>query len=227
MSDLLNDVAKTGIDRIRFVTSHPWDFDDKMIAAIRDNENIMPYIHLPLQSGSDRILKLMGRRYTKEEYITLFNKLKENIPNVSITTDIIVGFPGETEKDFQETLDVVNNCKYDSAYTFIFSPREGTPAEKMQDDVTLEEKNKRLQMLNNCVNKYALENNENYLGKTVKVLLEDFSDKGDMLMGYTDTMKLVNVIGNKNYLGKIVDVEITDVKTWSMDGKIIEKEMIN
>ncbi len=227
MSDLLNDVAKTGIDRIRFVTSHPWDFDDKMIAAIRDNENIMPYIHLPLQSGSDRILKLMGRRYTKEEYITLFNKLKENIPNVSITTDIIVGFPGETEKDFQETLDVVNTCKYDSAYTFIFSPREGTPAEKMQDDVTLEEKNKRLQMLNNCVNKYALENNENYLGKTVKVLLEDFSDKGDMLMGYTDTMKLVNVIGNKNYLGKIVDVEITDVKTWSMDGKIIEKEMIN
>ncbi|MBQ9318203.1 MAG: tRNA (N6-isopentenyl adenosine(37)-C2)-methylthiotransferase MiaB [Bacilli bacterium] len=221
MSDLLDDVAKTGIERIRFVTSHPWDFDDKMIKIIHDNDNIMPYIHLPLQSGSNRILKLMGRRYTKEEYINLFNKLKENIPNVSITTDIIVGFPGETEADFKETLDVVNTCKYDSAYTFIFSPRVGTPAEKMADDVTLEEKNKRLQTLNEIVNHYALENNQQYLRKIVKVLIEDKSDKGDMLMGYTDTMKLVNVIGDAKYMGQIVDVEITDVKTWSMDGKII------
>ena len=223
MSDLLDDVAKTGIERIRFVTSHPWDFDDKMIKIIHDNDNIMPYIHLPLQSGSNRILKLMGRRYTKEEYINLFNKLKENIPNVSITTDIIVGFPGETEADFKETLDVVNTCKYDSAYTFIFSPRVGTPAEKMADDVTLEEKNKRLQTLNEIVNHYALENNQQYLRKIVKVLIEDKSDKGDMLMGYTDTMKLVNVIGDAKYMGQIVDVEITDVKTWSMDGKIIIK----
>ena len=220
MSDLLRDVARTNIPRVRFVTSHPWDFNDDMIKVISEYDNIMPYIHLPLQSGSDRILKLMGRRYNKQEYLELFNKLKSNIPNVSITTDIIVGFPGETEEDFNETLDVVKKCKYDSAYTFIFSPRIGTPAEKMKDDVTFEEKNKRLQILNELVNKYALLANEKYLGKIVPVLIEGNSEKGDMLMGYTDTMKLVNVKGNKKYIGKIVDVEITDVKTWSMDGKI-------
>ena len=220
MSDLLRDVARTNIPRVRFVTSHPWDFNDDMIKVISEYDNIMPYIHLPLQSGSDRILKLMGRRYNKQEYLELFNKLKSNIPNVSITTDIIVGFPGETEEDFNETLDVVKKCKYDSAYTFIFSPRIGTPAEKMKDDVTFEEKNKRLQILNELVNKYALLANKKYLGKVVPVLIEGNSEKGDMLMGYTDTMKLVNVIGDKKYIGKIVDVEITDVKTWSMDGKI-------
>ena len=220
MSDLLRDVALTNIPRVRFVTSHPWDFNDSMIKVISEYDNIMPYIHLPLQSGSDRILKLMGRRYNKKDYLELFDKLKKSIPNVSITTDIIVGFPGETEEDFKETLDVVNTCKYDSAYTFIFSPRIGTPAEKMKDDVTLEEKNKRLHILNEIVNKYALEANKKYLGKVVPVLIEGNSEKGDMLMGYTDTMKLVNVIGDKKYIGHIVDVEIIDVKTWSMDGKI-------
>ena len=220
MSDLLSDVSNTGIERIRFVTSHPWDFNDEMIKVIKQNKNIMPYIHLPLQSGSNRILKLMGRRYTKEEYLNLYKKLKDNIENVSITTDIIVGFPGETTDDFNETLDVVNKCKYDSAYTFIFSPRVGTPAEKMKDDVSLEEKNRRLHILNELVNKYALEANKKYLNKTVPVLIEGNSEKGDMLMGYTDTMKLVNVEGEKEVIGKIVDVEITDVKTWSMDGKI-------
>ena len=223
MSNLLSDVAKTGIERIRFVTSHPWDFDDDMINVIKTNDNIMPYIHLPLQSGSNRILKLMGRRYTKEEYLTLFKKLKDSIPNVSITTDIIVGFPGETIDDFNQTLSVVQECKYDSAYTFIFSPRVGTPAAKMQDDVPLEEKNNRLYKLNELVNKYANENNQKYLGKTVPVLIEGHSEKGNMLMGYTDTMKLVNVVGSEDNIGKIVDVEITDVKTWSMDGKIVDK----
>ena len=222
MSNLLEEVAKTKIERIRFVTSHPWDFDDKMIEVIKNNSNIMPYIHLPLQSGSDRILKLMGRRYTKEEYLTLYKKLKDNIDNVAITTDIIVGFPGETEEDFQETLDVVEECKYDSAYTFIFSPRVGTPAAKMQDDVTLEEKNNRLQILNELVNKYASINNQKYLNKIVPVLIEGDSEKGDMLMGYTDTMKLVNVEGSKENMGKIVNVKITSVKTWSMDGIIVE-----
>ena len=221
MSDLLKDVADTGIERVRFVTSHPWDFNDDMIKVISENKNIMPYIHLPLQSGSDRILKLMGRRYTKEEYLNLFKKLKDSIPNVSITTDIIVGFPGETEEDFNETLDVVNTCKYDSAYTFIFSPRVGTPAEKMKDDVSLDEKNNRLHILNELVNKYALEANKKYLNKVVPVLIEGKSEKGDMLMGYTDTMKLVNVVGDSKYIGNIVDVLITDVKTWSMDGKIV------
>lgn len=222
MSDLLKDVANTGIDRVRFVTSHPWDFDDEMIDVISKYDNIMPYIHLPLQSGSDRILKLMGRRYTKEEYLNLYKKLKDKIKNVSITTDIIVGFPGETEEDFLETLDVVNKCKYDSAYTFIFSPREGTPAAKMKDDISVEEKNERLHRLNEIVNKYANLANQKYLNKTVKVLIEGKSEKDDMLMGYTDTMKLVNVKANKDNIGKIVDVKITDIKTWSLDGQIID-----
>lgn len=220
MGDLLRDVAKTGIERIRFMTSHPWDFDDDMISAMKDNENIMSYVHLPLQSGSDRILKLMGRRYTKEEYLTLYKKLKDNIPNVSITTDIIVGFPGETREDFEQTLDVVEKCKYDSAFTFIFSPREGTPAAKMEDDVSLEEKNKRLYELNDLVNKYANEANQRYLNKTTKVLIEGIGEKGN-LFGYTDTMKLVNVDGDKSNIGKIVDVKITDIKTWSLDGILI------
>ena len=175
MDDLLEEVAKTGIERIRFVTSHPWDFTDKMIEVISKYPNIMPYIHLPLQSGSDRILKLMGRRYTKKSYLELFNKIKETVPNASITTDIIVGFPGESEEDFEDTLDVVNICKYDSAFTFIFSPREGTPAAKMKDDTPLDVKEDRLHRLNELVNKYAFEANLQYLGKVVPVLLENVS----------------------------------------------------
>ena len=147
-AELLENVSKIGIDRIRFVTSHPWDFTDDMIEVISKFDNIMPYIHLPLQSGSDRILKLMGRRYTKKEYIELFDKIKNKIKNVAVTTDIIVGFPNETEEDFQDTLDVVNYCKYDSAFTFIFSPRVGTPASKMEDTIDLKVKEERLQKLN-------------------------------------------------------------------------------
>ena len=220
MANLLEDVAKTNIPRIRFVTSHPWDFTDEMLDIIAKYDNIMPYIHLPIQSGSDRILKLMGRKYTKEEYITLFNKIKEKIPNVAISTDIIVGFPGETEEDFNETLDVVNKLKYDLAYTFIFSKREGTPAASMEDKVSEEEKHERLAKLNALVNKYALENNEKYLNKVVPVLVEGPSDKEGKLMGYTDNMKLVNVAADESYIGKIINVKITEVKTWSLEGTI-------
>ena len=228
MANLLEDVAKIGINRIRFVTSHPWDFNDEMIDVIAKYPNIMPYIHLPLQSGSDRILKLMGRKYTKASYLELFDKLKAKVKNVSITTDIIVGFPNETEEDFKETLDVVDYCKYDSAFTFIFSPRVGTPAAKMVDNVTLEEKEARLQRLNEIVNKYSKENNLKYLDKIVPVLLENVSEKNDeYLAGYTDTMKLVNVKAPKEYLGKIVNVKITDVKTWSLDGELVEVNLTN
>lgn len=177
MASLLEDVAKTNIPRIRFVTSHPWDFTDEMIDIIAKYNNIMPYIHLPIQSGSNKILKLMGRRYTKEEYITLFNKIKEKVPNASITTDIIVGFPKETEEDFKETLDIVNKLKYDLAYTFIFSKREGTSAAKLEDTTSLEEKEERLQRLNELINKYAKENNLKYLNKETEVLLEEPSKK--------------------------------------------------
>ena len=220
-AELLSKVAETGIKRIRFVTSHPWDFTDDMIETISKYDNIMPYIHLPLQSGSDKILKLMGRRYTKEEYLTLYNNIKTVMPECSITTDIIVGFPGETESDFEETLDVVNKCKYDSAFTFIYSPREGTPAAKM-DQLLIDICEERLHRLNELINKYAKEANDKYLNKVVKVLLEGKSEKGGLLMGYTDTMKLVNVKAPKSNIGKIVDVKITDIKTWSMDGEIVK-----
>lgn len=221
MEDLLNDVAKTNIKRIRFISNHPWDFTDQMIEVIKKNDNIMPYIHLPLQSGSNKILKLMGRRYTKEKYLELYNKIKETIPNVAITTDIIVGFPSETEEDFNETLDVVNQCQFDSAYTFIFSKRVGTPAAKMVDSVSLEIKRERLQILNTLVNKYSNLANQKYLNKEVLVLVEDINEKDqNKLFGYTETMKRVNFKGNKNIIGKIVKVKINKVKTWSLDGEI-------
>ena len=223
MENLLEDVAKTKIDRVRFVTSHPWDFTDSMIDVIAKYDNICNYIHLPVQSGSSRILKLMGRKYSKEDYLKLYKKIRSKVKNCSITTDIIVGFPGETKEDFEETLSLVKECKFDSAFTFIYSPREGTPAAKMKDDVPLEEKEKRLYKLNEVINKYAKEANDKLVGKMVPVLLEKESEKDkDMLAGYTDTMKLVNVKADKSFIGKIVNVKIIEAKTWSLDGEIDE-----
>lgn len=224
MENLLEDVAKTGIERVRFVTSHPWDFTDAMIDVIAKYDNICNYIHLPVQSGSSRILKLMGRRYTKESYIELYNKIREKLgDNSSVTTDIIVGFPGETKEDFNETLSLAKECKFDSAFTFIYSKREGTPAAKMKDGVSLQEKEQRLYKLNEVINKYAKSANDKLVGKTVLVLLESISEKDpSMLAGYTDTMKLVNVKAPKDCIGKIVKVKITDAKTWSLDGEIDE-----
>ena len=221
---LLESVAKTGIARVRFVTSHPWDFTDEMIDTIAKYDNIMPYIHLPLQSGSDRILKLMGRRYTKEEYLNLFNKIKNKVRNATITTDIIVGFPGETEEDLNDTLEVVNTCKFDGAFTFIFSPREGTPAAKMEDNTPIEVKEQRLYKLNELVNKYSKESNLKYLNKEVKVLVTGVSEKDpDKIVGYTEEMKLVNIEGDKDNIGKIIPVIITDAKSFSLDGKVKEE----
>ena len=216
---LLEEVAKIGIPRIRFVTSHPWNFTDKMIEVIGAYDNIMPYIHLPIQSGSDEILKKMNRKYTIEEYKELFNKIKNTVKNVSVTTDIIVGFPNESEEDFQKTLDIVDYCKFDGAYTFIFSKREGTVAALMEDKVSLEEKEERLQRLNNLVNKYSKESNQKILNQVVKVLVNGKNEKDETkLYGYTETMKLVNFVGNEDLIGKIVDVKITDAKSFSLDG---------
>ena len=223
LAELLEDVAKTNIPRVRFITSHPWDFTDKMIDIIAKYDNVMPYVHLPIQSGSSDILRKMGRRYTKEEYLQLFEKIKAKVPNVAITTDIIVGFPNESDEDFQETLDVVRKCKFDLAYTFIFSKRVGTPAYKMEDGISLEVKEKRLAELNKLINQYAKEANEKLIGQKVKVLVEGLSEKDEnILMGYTDTNKLVNVIGPKKIIGQIVDVKITDAKTWSLDGEYLK-----
>ncbi len=223
LADLLEEVAKTNIPRVRFITSHPWDFTDRMVEVIKKYPNIMNYVHLPIQSGSNRILKLMGRRYTKEDYKTLFNKLKE-IPGISITTDIIVGFPGETEEDFKETLDIVNYCKYDGAFTFIYSPRVGTPAAKLyeSDKTTLEEKENRLYKLNELINDYSLASNKKLLNNTYPVLVEGLSNKEDMMYGYTETNKLVNFKGTEDLVGKIVNVKILDAKSFSLDGELVE-----
>lgn len=223
LANLLKDVSDTGIERIRFVTSHPWDFTDEMVYAIRDLPNVMPYVHLPVQSGSNRILKLMGRRYTKESYIELYNKLR-CISGVSITTDIIVGFPGETEEDFLETLDLVNKCKFDGAFTFAYSPRENTPASIMRDQVDENVKFERLNRLNEVVNKYSNISNSKYLDKIVDVLVLGKSEKGeDKVMGYTENMKLVNVVGGPELIGQIVKVKITDTKSFSVDGTLAEE----
>ena len=218
---LLEEVAKIGIPRIRFVTSHPWNFTDKMIDVIAKYDNIMPYIHLPIQSGSDDILRKMNRKYTIDEYKKLFDQIKSKVKNVAITTDIIVGFPNETDEDFEKTLDIVNYCKFDGAYTFIFSPREGTAAARMEDKVSMEVKEKRLQELNNLVNKYSLESNQKLVGKVVDVLVNGISEKdSSKVYGYTETMKLVNIVGGNDLIGKIVPVKITDAKSFSLDGEI-------
>ena len=223
MENLLEDVAKTNIPRIRFMTSHPWDFTDKMIEVIAKYPNIMKSIHLPVQSGSSRILRKMGRRYTKESYLELFDKIKETVPNVSISTDIIVGFPGEEEEDFQETLDLVRHCKFDNAFTFIYSPRENTPASRLADNTPLEVKEKRLQELNQLVNQYFLENNQKKVGNIEKVLVEGKNENGKTdLYGYTEINKLINFNGSSDTIGKIIDVKVTDAKTWSLDGEICE-----
>lgn len=229
LANLLNDVADTGIERVRFVTSHPWDFTDEMIEVIAERDNVMPYIHLPVQSGSNKILKLMNRRYTKEEYLNLYNKLRNSVKNASITTDIIVGFPGETEEDFNETLELVNECKFDGAFTFAFSPRENTPASYLKETVSEDEKLDRLHRLNALVNKYSNEANKRLEGTVVKCLVTGESEKDDSkVCGYTENMKLVNIVADKSTIGKIIDVKITSAKSFSLDGEYIKAhELVN
>jgi tRNA-2-methylthio-N6-dimethylallyladenosine synthase len=183
----------------------------------------MPYIHLPLQSGSDRILKLMNRKYTSEEYLKLYNQIRSKVKDSSITTDIIVGFPGETEEDFQCTLDLVNKCKFDGAFTFAFSPRENTPAARMEQTVSEEEKMDRLHRLNEVINKYSNAANKKLMDKTVKCLVIGESEKDNTkVCGYTENMKLVNIEGPHSIIGKIVNVKITDTKSFSLDGEYVE-----
>ena len=216
---LLEEVAKIGIPRVRFTTSHPWDFSEKMIDIIAKYDNIMPFIHLPLQSGDDDVLKLMGRRYTKESYLALYDKIINTIPNVSVSTDIIVGFPNETDEQFEHTLDVVRYCKYDNAFTFIFSARPGTPASRMKDSIDMETKRKRLAKLNKTWNDLALEKNKAYVGRTVTVLVDGLSKKNEKVYsGYTDTQKLVNFKGENIQPGDFVEVKITEAKSFSLDG---------
>ena len=218
-SNLLEEVAKTGIERVRFMTSHPWDFNDSMIEVIKKYPNIMPYIHLPLQSGSDNVLKKMNRSYDSKKYKELFDKLKNNLPGFCFSTDIIVGFPGESEEDFKKTLEMVDYCKYDNAYTFIFSKRKGTPAYDMEDDTSDEEKSERLSRLNERVSYWANYNNMKYKDKVVEVLVDGPSKKDDnVLSGYTKENKLVNFIGSAKQ-GDVVKVLIDNPMSFSLNGK--------
>ncbi len=222
-ASLLEDVAKTGIPRIRFTTSHPWDFSDEMIDVIAQYDNIMPAIHLPVQSGNSEVLKRMGRRYTREDYLKLFDKIKSKIPDCTITTDVIVGFPGETDEQFEDTLSLYEYCEYDLAYTFIYSPRAGTPAAKMEDDIDIQTKEQRLYRLNDLVNEKALKQNQKFLNQVVEVLVEGTSKKdNEMLTGYTKHQKLINFKGNPEHIGQIVPVRVTEVKTWALKGEEVE-----
>ncbi len=224
-ADLLDDLNKTKMKRIRFTTSHPRDLDDETIQVMAKRGNIMPHLHLPVQSGSNTILKRMNRKYTKEEYLEKINKLRKAIPDISLTTDIIVGFPGETEEDFQKTLDLVTEAGFEGAYTFIFSPREGTPASKYEDDITSEVKKERLLMLNKLINDGFAAGNKRFEGEIVDVLVEGRSDKKEEIMtGYTIHNKLVNFPGGLELVGKIVKVKIEKAYTWHLKGKMIKSE---
>ena len=223
--DLLYDLDKTGIKRIRYTTSHPRDLDLKTMEAMRDCKSVMPQLHLPVQSGNNDILKIMNRKYTYEEYMSKVNKLKELVPDISLTTDIIVGFPGETEEQFQDTLKLVKDADFEGAYTFIYSPREGTPAAKMKDDTTEEEKHNRLERLIAEVNKGYLKGNERFLNQVVEVLVDGPSKNGDgMMCGYSKHLKLTHFKSDDlSLVGKLVNVKITEVKTWFMIGELCEE----
>lgn len=222
-AQLLEELRVLPIERIRFTTSHPKDFDLETVKVIAKGGNIMPYIHLPVQSGSNEVLKRMNRKYTRETYMQLINWIYEYIPNVSLTTDIIVGFPGETEEQFNMTLDLVKECKFEGAYTFVYSKREGTPAASYEDNLSLEDKKKRLYKLNEIVNDGYLIGNERFANKVVKVLVDGVSKNNDeILAGYSENQKLVNFRGPVDLIGEIVKVKITDVKTWSLTGDLIE-----
>jgi tRNA-2-methylthio-N6-dimethylallyladenosine synthase len=224
LGDLMDELRKIDIPRIRFTTSHPRDFDDRLIEVLAKGGNLVEHIHLPVQSGSTEVLKLMARKYTREQYLELVRKMKAAIPDASFTTDIIVGFPNETEEQFQETLSLYREVEFDGAYTFIYSPREGTPAAKMQDNVPLEVKKDRLQRLNALVNEISAKKNLAYQDQIVEVLVEGESKNNpDVLAGYTRKNKLVNFIGPKSAIGQIVKVKITEAKTWTLNGVMVEE----
>lgn len=223
-ADLLRELNKiSGIERIRFMTSHPKDLSDRLIDVMAECDKVCEHLHLPLQSGSSRILKLMNRKYTKEGYLSLVEKLKNKIPNIRLTTDIIVGFPGETEEDFQHTLDVVEKVRYDSAFTFLYSVRQGTPAANMEEQIDRKTKQDRFNRLLERINQISAEINQNYLNKIVEVLVEGPSKTNpDRLMGRTRGNKLVNFDGSENLIGESVQVQIIETKTFFLNGNVIE-----
>lgn len=221
-ADLLEQVNQIeGLKRIRYMTSHPRDFNDKLIQTIAKCEKVCKHFHLPVQAGSNKILQKMNRGYTREQYLQLVEQIRKYHPDAVITTDIIVGFPGETEEDFQQTLDLVEKVRFDGAFTFIYSPRTGTPAARFKEQIDSEVKKERIQRLNDLVNKIGKEINEKYLNKTVEVLVEGTSKtNAEMLSGKTEGNKTVIFPGDSSLTGKFVEVVIEEPQTWILKGKI-------
>lgn len=222
-SNLLYDVNKIdGIERIRFVSPHPKDFTEDVIEAIKKCDKVCKIIHLPLQSGSSKVLKSMNRKYTKEQFITLAEKMKERIPNVVFSTDIIVGFPGETEEDFEDTLDVVKRVNFEQVYMFIYSRRVGTPGDKMENQIPEEIKHKRFDRLKALVESGISVNNQKYIGTVQKVLVEGESKNNpNMLTGRTDSNKVVIFEGTKDLIHSVIELKIVSEHMWYLKGEIM------
>ncbi len=222
---LLEEVAKLGIPRLRYLTSYPSDFKDEVIDVIAKYPNIMKYLHLPIQSGSNSILKAMGRRYTVEEYLALVNRIKTKVPEMAFSTDIIVGFPNETYEEFLDTVKICDVVKYTSAYTFIYSPRKGTPAARLVDNVTYDEKVKRFKELVKSLEVSFNEKAQEMVGKTLPCLVEGPSKKNeDLLSAYTENMKIVHFKGDKSLIGKIVNIKIKENHLYSLIGELVDGE---
>lgn len=218
----LNEIKE--LKRIRFMTSHPKDLDLEVIQTIRNNNKICEHFHLPVQSGSTKILKKMNRGYTREDYIELVNLIREEIHDPSITTDFIVGFPGEKEKDFQQTIDLVKKLRFDMAFTFSYSPRENTRASEMENQISEVIKDKRLKRLMHLQNEISLEQNKRFVDKTVEVLVEGESKNNpDTFMGRSRRNKLIIFPRKEGIKGKIIDVKINKVKSWTLYGEIVNK----
>ena len=222
-SQLLNEINDIeGIERIRFMTSHPKDLSDELIDSYVSLSKVCKHLHLPIQSGSNKVLKAMNRKYTREDYLKIVEKVKKAVPDIAITTDIIVGFPGETEDDFNETLELVKEVGFDSAYTFLYSIREGTSAATMKDQVPDDEKHRRFQLLLDTLYPLGLEQNVKLIGEVVEVLVEDVSKNNEeVLNGRTEGSKLVHFKGNKNLIGSLVNVKIDIAKTFNLEGTIV------
>ena len=225
-ADLLRAIDKIeGIKIINFISPHPKDFTDDVISAIKDCKKISRVLHLPLQSGSSNVLKRMNRKYTKEQYLNLANKIKKQIPEIVFSTDIIVGFPGETEEDFQDTLDVVKQIEFEQVFMFIYSIRVGTPAEKMEDQIPEDVKHERFDRLKELVESQIEENNKKYINTVHEILVEGISKNNpNMLTGRTFTNKVVNFEGNKELIGKIVKIKIISEHKWYLKGEIINND---
>ena len=221
--ELLREVCRVdGIERVRFMTSHPKDISDELIRAMAEESKICNQLHLPVQSGSDRILKLMNRKYTREQYLEIVRKVKAAIPDVVLTTDIIAGFPGETNEDFEETLSILKEVEYDTIFSFIYSKRVGTPAAEMEDCLTDEEKHTNFNKMLEVQNEISKRKNDMYEGTVQKVLVEGVSKNNEStLTGRTEGGKVVNFAGDDSLIGEMVNVKITSSQTWSLFGEII------